>query len=68
MDAKLITKLSIEHMTKRKQIVAIKTMNITILHNTLTNINKTTIKDKNSSCKLSVQQVILQNFNVPKLI
>ena len=68
MDAKLITKLSIEHMTKRKQIVPIKTMSITILHNTLTNINKTTIKDKNSSCKLSVQQVILQNFNVPKLI
>ena len=68
MAAKLITKLSIEYMTKRKQIVAIKTMNITILHNTLTNINKTTIKDENSSCKLSVQQVILQNFNVPKLI
>ena len=68
MAAQLITKLSIEYMTQRKQIVAIKTMNITVLHNTLTNINKTTIKDENSSCKLSVQQVILQNFNVPKLI
>ena len=68
MAAQLITKLSIEYMTQRKQIVAIKTMNITVLHNTLTNINKTTIKDENSSCKLSVQQVILQNFNVSKLI
>ena len=61
MTAKLLTKLWIEHMTKCKQIVPI---NITIL----TNTNKTTINYKNYSYNLSLQQVILYNFNGSKQI
>ena len=61
MTAKLLTKLWIEHMTKCKQIVPI---NITIL----TNTNKTTINYKNYSYNLSLQQVILHNFNGSKQI
>ena len=61
MTAKLLTKLWIEHMTKCKQIVPI---NITIL----TNTNKTTINHKNYSYNLSLQQVILYNFNGSKQI
>ena len=61
MTARLLTKLWIEHMTKCKQIVPI---NITIL----TNTNKTTINYKNYSYNLSLQQVILYNFNGSKQI